>query len=65
MPLALKNNRGSVYSGRMKVQVPERYCLTGPESCFLIFIYCVNKELVITSYPLRISYQMAMPLPIV
>ena len=28
MPLALNNNRGSVYSGRMKIQVPERKCLT-------------------------------------
>ena len=24
MPLALKNNRGSVYRGRMKIEVPER-----------------------------------------
>ena len=24
MPLALNNNRGSVYSGRMKIEVPER-----------------------------------------
>ena len=23
MPLALNNNRGSVYSGRMKIEVPE------------------------------------------
>ena len=28
MPLALNNNRGSVYSGRMKIEVPERKCLT-------------------------------------
>ena len=25
MPLALNNNRGSVYSGQMKIEVPERY----------------------------------------
>ena len=29
MPLALNNNRGSVYSRRMKIEVPERWCLTG------------------------------------
>ena len=29
MPLVLNNNRGSVYSGRMKIEVLERYCLTG------------------------------------
>ena len=28
MPLALNNNRGSVYSGRMKIEVPERLCLS-------------------------------------
>ena len=28
MPLALNNNGGSVYSGRMKIEVPERQCLT-------------------------------------
>ncbi len=28
MPLALNNNRGSVYSGRMKIEVPKRKCLT-------------------------------------
>ena len=28
MPLALNNNRGSVYSGRMKIEVIERKCLT-------------------------------------
>ena len=28
MPLFLNNNRGSVYSGRMKIEVPERQCLT-------------------------------------
>ena len=28
MPLALNNNRGSVYSGQMKIEVPERQCLT-------------------------------------
>ena len=29
MPQALNNNRGSVYSGQMKIEVPERKCLTG------------------------------------
>ena len=28
MLLALNNNRGSFYSGRMKIQVPKRKCLT-------------------------------------
>ena len=28
MPLSLNNNRGSVYSERMKIEVPERWCLT-------------------------------------
>ena len=27
MPLALNNNRGSVYSGRMKIEVPESSAL--------------------------------------
>ena len=28
MPLSLNNNRGSVYSAQMKIEVSERYCLT-------------------------------------
>ena len=28
MPLAVNNNRGSVYRGRMKIEVPKRECLT-------------------------------------
>ena len=33
MPLALNNNRGSVYSERMKIEVPERECLTDIYRC--------------------------------
>ena len=35
MPLALNNNRGSVYSRRMKIEVPERWCLTDRVRCIL------------------------------
>ena len=44
MSLALNNNRGSVYSGRMKIEVPERSCLNAgnryPSSTF----YLLNKR---------------------
>ena len=33
MPLSLNNNRGSVYSGRMKIEVLERECLTAKFTC--------------------------------
>ena len=38
MPLALNNNRGSVYSGRMKIEVLERLCLTVIFSCKIFFV---------------------------
>ena len=39
MPFSLKNNRGSVYFGRMKIEVPERWCLTALN----LSTYIINK----------------------